>query len=193
MVWKRCNVKINKNTVLTSNTAVCSETEREFQFWSVDFNFDVQVPNSEFIFMARCIVFKLDDIESTIHKRPNKRVEAVWYNFLKLTSRAGNVQQLQWNICELLANPINYSHEKLSIVLNNKSVGGFCNLFTGNLWTEKELNSHWCNFHYKWLIQSWCRQINNTGYTENVFEIHARINAKIQWREMCQVLEQGEQ
>lgn len=68
------------------------------------------------------------------------------------------------SIYEQLANPINYPYEKLLIYLNDKYVGGFCNLLTGNLLTEKELKSHWCNFHYKWLIQSCCRKINNTGH-----------------------------
>lgn len=60
-----------------------SEMEREF--WTVDFNFDVWVCDSEFIFMVECIVFKLEDVECTILnkrvERLNKKVDLVQHNF----------------------------------------------------------------------------------------------------------------
>lgn len=40
---------------------------REFQFWAVDFNFDVQAHNSDGILMARCVVFMSDD-ESAVRE-----------------------------------------------------------------------------------------------------------------------------
>lgn len=55
--------------------------KKEFQFWTVDFNFGVQVHNSGFIFMARCVVFKWDDVEFTGYKRSNKWVEVLQYKF----------------------------------------------------------------------------------------------------------------
>lgn len=55
--------------------------KKEFQFWTVDFNFGVQVRNSGFIFMARCVVFKWDDVEFTEYKRSNKWVEVLQYKF----------------------------------------------------------------------------------------------------------------
>lgn len=47
----------------------------EREFWTANFNSDIGVHDSEFIFMAGWIAFKLDDVESTIMKRPNNMVQ----------------------------------------------------------------------------------------------------------------------
>lgn len=78
-VWKHCKIKFSKNTPLNSKTEICFKMERKSL--TVNFNFDVQVRDSEFIFMAGCIVFKLDDVVFTILKRPNKIVELVQHKF----------------------------------------------------------------------------------------------------------------